>query len=721
MATLERIRKRSGLLIIVIGLAMAAFVLTDLMSSGSSIFNDYSSIGKIAGEKISRESFAAEMEEIKSSNPQYATLTSKQLADFAWNTILRDKILGKECAELGIQITSDELFYEITNNDQIKQAFTNQQTGAFDENQFKQYIATINDQKDKDEESRNLWNQWIGFEQGVKDQSLVFKYNSAIEKAMYTPKALAQLDYVAGTQTYQLQVLALPYSSIVDSTIEVTEAEKKAFYKEHKEEYKQEAVRNIEYVNFATAPSEADKEEVRKELALLLDSKITFNTNLGRNDTTAGFRSATDDSTFAAGFSDEAIDNTFHAAGTLPPALDTVIFNKEPGFIIGPYADGAGFRVSKLTQIKFVPDSVKARHILISYQGAERAGQNVTRTPQEAKALSDSLFKLVEGDISQFDALSTKYNDDLVAAGKGGDLGFFAQGSMAVPFNNYCFYNKTGDVGIVYTNFGAHIINITAQKGSNKSVKVTSIYREVLASEITLKNVYNEASSFASEAQRSEDFRALAETKKLSLRPATNIKEFDDNIPGLGVSRKIVRWAWDEEREENEVGLIENDGAGYVVVILTDKLEEGYTPMEKMDELITLGVRNQKKGEMLVKKLTDARNGKTDINAIATVVGAQPISQSINRKSTNLNGSGVEFKVIGMMLATPVGVLSEPVAGEGAAFIYTVQAINEAFAKPDYAEDITNITTALKSRVAGSAFEALKESTKIDDKRALFY
>ena len=721
MATLERIRRRSGLLIIVIGVAMMAFILTDLMGSGGVLFNDLSSVGKIGGEKVSREVFAAKVEEIKSTNPQYANLSSKQLADFAWNMMLRDKIMGEECDNLGIQITSDELFYDIINNDQIKQAFTNPNTGQFDENQFKQYISTIRDQKDNDQEARDLWNQWIGFEQGVKDQSLGFKYNTAVEKGLYTPKALAQLDYLASTQTYEMQFVQLPYASIADSTVEVTEADKKAYYNEHKEEYEQEAVRNIEYVNFAIAPSNEDREEVKKELTALLSDRVSYNTNIGRNDTVVGFANAKNDSMFAASYSDQPINNSYQVAGALPPVLDTVLFTKEVGFVVGPYAMNNGFEVSKLTEIKFLPDSVKARHILISYQGAERAGQNVTRTPQEAKALSDSLFEIVKGDLSQFDAMSSQYNDDMVAAGKGGDLGYFSQGSMAVPFNNYCFYNSKGDVGIVYTEFGAHIINIVDQKGSNKALQVTSIYREVMASEITIKNIYNDASSYASEAQRSEDFRALAEEKGLALRPATNIKIFDDNIPGLGTSRKIVRWAWDEKRNEGEVGLIENDGQGYVVVVLTDKLEEGTTPMEKLDEEVTMGARNKKKGEMLVAKLSAANTANADIKTIANAVGEQAKTQSLNRKSTSITGSGSEPKVIGMMLATPQGVVSDAVAGNGAAYVFTVQTVNEAFAKPEYQEDMNNLNQSLRSRVAGQAFESLRKATKVDDRRALFY
>ncbi len=721
MATLERIRRRSGLLIIVIGLAMAAFVLTDLMGSGNSIFNDYTSVGKIDGDKIQRDAFALKMEEIKNSNPQYANLSSKQLADFAWNMILRDKVMSKEYDALGFTITSDELYFDIINNDQIQQNFTNPNTGQFDENSFKQTLSSIREQKDENPQAREQWTSWINFEKGVKDQSLVFKYNAAVEKGLYTPKALAQADYVAGAQTYQTQFIQLPYTSIVDSTIAVTDSERKAYYNEHKNDYKQEAIRNIEFINFEIVPSAEDRAEVNKELKGLLEDKIDYNTSLGRNDTVLGFANAKNDSIYTSQYSDQPFDNQYYASGSLPANLDSIMFNNEVGFVFGPYQEGDIYKLSKLSEIKDLPDSVKARHILISYQGAERAGQNVTRTPQEAVALADSLYKVVKEEPTIFDGISQIYNDDAVAATKGGDLGYFKPGTMAVPFNNYCFYHKTGDIGLVYTNFGIHIIEITDQKGSNKNVRVATIARQVMASEQTIKDIYNNASTYASEAQRSEDFRALAEEKGLQLRPATNIKAFDENVAGIGQSRKIVQWAWNEDREEGDVGLIDNNGQSYVVVVLTDKLEEGFTPIDKLEDILTAQVRKEKKGEMLVKQIQDALTSNSDLTALAAALNSPTKNLSLNRKSTAISGSGNEPKVLGTIAASPAGVLSAPIAGEGAAYIFTVLSINEAFAKPDYQDEITNNTNSMRTRVAGQLFEALKNNVEVDDKRALFY
>lgn len=720
MATLERIRKRSGLLIIVIGFAMMAFILTDLLSSGGVLFNDYNNIGKIDGKKIGRDEFARRMEELIVSNPQYAQFTSKQQADFVWNQLLREELLGKEYDKLGMRVTADELRYDLMNNPQVQQIqLFMDQNGQFTEAAFTQGLNYLNDRKDSDPQFREFYVQWVSFQKSVKDQSLMMKYNTAIEKGLYTPKALARAEHVASTKQFNVSFIQMPYAAIADSTITVTESEKKAYYKENKNKYKQEAVRNIEYVNFVIAPSNEDREVIKADLAALLEDRISFNTALNRNDTTVGFANADNDSAFAAQYSDQPVDMSFVTKGNLAPVLDTVVFNAEPGSVFGPYADGAGFKLSKLTEVKFLPDSVKARHILIAYQGAERS--NATRAPQEAKALADSLFEVVKADRSTFDNISQTYNDDITAATKGGDLGWFRQGQMAAPFNNYCFYNKKGDLGLVITNFGFHIIDITDQKGSNKSVKVATIVRNVLSSDATIKDVYNQASSFASEAQRSEDFRALAEEKGLQLRPATNIKEFDEQVPGLGESRKIVQWAWNEDREEGAIGLIDNNLQSYVVVILTDILEEGYTPMEKVDEAVTLGAINKKKGEKLVAELKAAAAGKTDINAVAQAMSTTVKTQSLNRKSSAIVGAGNEGKVIGAIVASEQNVMSDAMAGENAAYIYVVTSINDAFDKPDYKEDMTNMTQDLRARAGGQVFESIRKGVKIEDKRALFY
>jgi parvulin-like peptidyl-prolyl isomerase len=721
MATLERIRRRSGLLIIVIGFAMAAFILTDLLGSGNSIFNDNSTIGKIDGQKVDRQEFATRIDELVASNPQYGNFSSKQQADFVWNQLMREIIMGKEYDKLGFAVTSEELRFDLMNNPQVRQIqlFQDPNTGQFSE---ESYVAGLNyliDNKDQNADFQEFWIQWVAFQKSVKDQSLVFKYNNAVEKGLYTPAALARADYIASSQSYNVSFIQLPYAAISDSTITVTDADKKAWYNAHKEEFKQEAVRNIEYINFPIAPSDADKQEILDELALLKENKVVYNTTTSTNDTTFGFAQTENDSVFAAMYSDQPVDMGYYTEGQLSPVLDTVIFDAEIGTLVGPYEEAGGFKMSKLTQIKFLPDSVKARHILIAYQGAERS--SATRSGQEAKALADSLFEVLENDRSAFEEISKTYNDDVVAAGKGGDLGYFSQGQMAPAFNNYCFYNAKGDIGLVFTQFGFHIVEITDQKGSNKAVRVASIFRNVYSSEATMNAIYAKASTFASEAQRADDYKALADENGYQLRPATNIKQFEDQIPGLGTSRKIVQWAWDEEREEGSIGLIENNGQGYVVVILTDVFKAGYTPMDKVMGRVTEGATNQKKGEQLVKQIEEAAAGKTEINAVAQALNTTVKTQSLNRKSVALTGAGNEPVVIGTMVSMPVNTLSKPIAGERAAYMFVVTTVNEAYDKQDYADDQQNLNQGMRTRAAGQTFESIKAGVKIDDKRSMFY
>ena len=721
MATLERIRRRSGLLIIVIGFAMAAFILTDLLGSGNSIFNDYSSIGKIDGEKIDRQDFAMRIDELVASNPQYGNFSVKQQADFVWNQLSREIIMGKEYDKLGMSVTAEELRYDLINNPQVRQIqlFQDQNTGQFSEESYTAGLNYLIENKDQNADFQQFWVQWVAFQKSVKDQSLVFKYNNAVEKGLYTPAALARADYIASSQSYNVSFIQMPYAAISDSTIEVSDSEKKAWYNAHKEEFKQEAVRNIEYINFPIVPSEADKMEIKEELASLKENKVVYNTATSTNDTTYGFAQTDNDSAFAAMYSDQSIDMGYYGEGQLPPVLDTVLFDAEVGTLVGPYEEAGGYKLSKLSEVKFLPDSVKARHILIAYQGAERS--SATRSGQEAKTLADSLFAALKEDNSNFEEVSREYNDDVVAAGKGGDLGYFSQGQMATAFNNYCFYNEKGDIGLVFTQFGFHIVEITDQKGSNKSIRVASIFRNVFSSEATIKEIYSKASTFASEAQRTEDYTALADENGYQLRPATNIKEFEDQIPGLGTSRKIVQWAWNEDREEGSIGLIDNNGQGYVVVILTDIFEEGYTPMDKVMGRVTEGAINKKKGEQLVKQMEEAAAGKTDINAVAQALNTTVKTQSLNRKSVALTGAGNEPEVIGAIVSMEPNVMSVPMAGERAAYIFMVTSINEAYDKPDYAEDQQNLNQGMRTRVAGQTFESIKEGVDIDDRRSMFY
>ncbi|MDA8577099.1 SurA N-terminal domain-containing protein [Schleiferiaceae bacterium] len=706
MATIQRIRQRSGLLVVVVFVALIAFLLGDLFrSGGSKFFGDPNVIGTVNGRDITRQELSQGMEELRAGNPeQYANTTSIQLANFVWNNIVTEELLSAELSAAGMSVSEQEIYFDIITNPNIRQNFVGA-NGQFDENMFKSYIAQVRDNRDASEQSVEMWTQWLSFERAVANQAQNFKYTNAIEKAIFMPAGLAETEINRGDAQHPAQYVYVPYIDVNEDEINVSDEDAKRYFNAHKEDFSQEEGRNIEFINFPLAPSESDREGVRAELASLSFEWLNVE----------------DDSVFVNQHSDVRFQSEYYTTTELVgTGLDTLVDGQSVGFQKGPIDLGGAFAVVKLVDRKTVPDSVKARHILIPFAGATRADASVTRNPQEAKVLADSLFAYLEGNPSAFESVSEAFSSDVVAKEKGGDLGYFSRGSMAKPFENFCFFRKNGSMGVVPTQFGWHVIQVTDQKGANDVYKIGQIIREILPSDETIQTLYNQASGYAAEAQTAEDYRALATEKGFFLRPARNLGRFEEVVSGLGTARRVVRWAWDDDREEGNIGLLENDGNGYVVVVLTDKLEEGTSSFEMVQTQCLEAAKKDAKKALVLERLENASAGAATIEAVATAAGKEVRTLSFRISQFNISGVGNEAKVVGTICGLEPGTLSPVILGENGAFVAITSPANPA-PQIDYANMAQNTQRSIRNLVGTQAYKALQDKAKIEDMRYMMF
>ncbi len=720
MATLERIRQRSGLLIIIIGLAMLAFILTDLLGSGNSIFRgDAGVVGKVNGRNIQIQDFSERMDNyetaLRAQNPQQQqNFTRKQIADGAWNELLQEEIMGEQYEEMGFTVTSRELYDRLKSNPNVQsaQVFQDQVTGQFSEALFQQYLSNMRDQRDSDPRAAEAYQQWLDFETGTEKAALNQKYTSAIQKGLYMPTKLAKMEYMRDNASSTAQFLAMEYASVSDSSISVTDADFKKYYNEHKEEYKTEDNTGIEFVNFRIEPSQADRDEVVNELKSFLNSEVRG------NDTIKSFGATDDDSTYAANRSDLGVTGIYYRKNNLPAGIDSTIMDREAGYVEGPYENGNYYTITKVSGFTTLPDSVNARHILITFNNGQN---NAERSFEDAKSLADSLLTLVKDDSTRFTDLAVQYSDDPGSKIKGGNLGWFDDRTMVRPFSNYCFNNDEGEIGLVPSQFGFHIIQIMDQKGSSKAVKLVTIARELAPSDQTYDDVYNEASAFAAEVDGVDSFSSIAEEKGYSPRPITNLKSFDESIPGLGANREIVKWTHDEETNIGNIQLFNNNNNSFVVVILTEKEEEGYASLESIKERIEPAVIRQKKAEQFKEKFNKATGEGKDLAAIGNELGLEVKDQVANFSGASISGYGREPKVVGVMCGIPTNKVSEPIEGERGVYLVQVASRTEPNELPDYSAQQSQATNNARSSVPGRLFTSLKEDAKIKDNRAKFY
>jgi peptidyl-prolyl cis-trans isomerase D len=374
--------------------------------------------------------------------------------------------------------------------------------------------------------------------------------------------------------------------------------------------------------------------------------------------------------------------------------------------------DGNDVKVVKLRGFKSVSDSVKARHILISTQ------KGITEIAAMAKA--DSLKKVIQAG-GDFAALATLLSDDPGSKVKGGDLGFFPEGAMVPEFNNACFNGKVGDMVVVKTQFGAHLINIQDKTKPTNKASLVFISRPVEASNKTNEAVFNSANDFAVTAENYEAFKKKADEKKIFIVKANSLRPTDRQVNDLANSRELVTWAFNEETDLNSVTkVLELDGK-YVVAALTGKRDKGVPPLDQVKEDIEPLVKRMKKGEIFEKELALA--GATTIDAFAARVKLNvDAPNSVNFASYSLPNYGYEPKLAGTIPYSKINVLNGPVRGNAGVFVYVVETITEA---PPMTGDIKDLKRQLigssQGRVDMGVYTSLQKKAGVEDKRYRFF
>jgi len=300
-------------------------------------------------------------------------------------------------------------------------------------------------------------------------------------------------------------------------------------------------------------------------------------------------------------------DGSYKFKSKLPTKVATALFDGEIGSTFGPYKDDGYIKLSKLIAATKMPDSVKASHILVGWKDLNRGAE---RTKEAAKSLADSLKSVVVNSNGKFSELASTFSEDTSNKAKGGDLGYFTSGRMVPAFNDYVFENKTGDIGVVETQFGYHVIKVEDQKNLQRAVKLATVAQKIEPSEETINEIYANSTQFVINA-REKGFEEAAKEMNYVVKPIDKMSELDENITGIGKQRAMVRWSFEEDTKKGEIKSFDLP-SGYVIAKLTAKEGKGIMNAEEASSKVLPILRNKKKAEQLIAKV----NG-TDLNAIA--------------------------------------------------------------------------------------------------------
>lgn len=706
MAAIGKIREKSGLLIAIIGIALAAFVLGDLFKGSNK--GPETTIVSVDGEKINYHDFSRQYDKNLQNykrNYQTNSLTQEQTFGLYNNTLdnmVKAQIMNEEYALLGIDVSADELFDQIMGehpHEWIVSSFPDGK-GGLDREQLQNYLSNLSNYP---AEQQNLW---VEFENALREDRLNTKFNNLVKASFHVPQKFAEYFYNEKNATATAEVVALRYSKIADSLVVVTEKDKKQFYEENKARYQTDENREIEYVVFEVKPSPEDYATANEMVASL---KADF----AATDNVANFVNAN---------SDKRYDSSWVSPKQLAASLENVVFNSgnEVGFVYGPYLENGSYNLAKIVDFSNRADSLMASHILISYQGAYNSNSTITR--DRAEQIADSLLNVIEKSKSTtlFAELASEFSTDPSAADNKGDLGWFTDGMMVHPFNEFVMNNPVGKVGKVETVFGIHIVKVTGKTAMNPKARVAILTHEVTPSTKTYQDQFAVVNKFVTENKTMDAFNAAVERDGLSKRTMPRMRKSTTQIAGINNPRQIVRWAFNENTEVGDVSDIFDLDDMFVVAVLTKSIPEGYAPYEAVVEQAKYQILNKKKGEYAVEKMK--AYGKDYAKMVAELGAEIDTLSNINFELRGLGNYGIESEVLGTIFSMESGQVSEPIAGNSTAFIVTNVTKKAAPAASDYANTLRDKNSQYSNRVMNNGvYNALREKAEIVDNRTNFY
>ncbi|WP_029034201.1 peptidylprolyl isomerase [Salinimicrobium terrae] len=706
MAVLNSIRQRSVFLIVIIALALFSFVLADVIRNGGMVSQkSQNTIATINGEDIEREQFARQVEAVQRNMGQNAT--TSQVVARVWEMNVRRALMQEQFEELGIRVeeaqVKEMMRLELGNNP----SFTNE-AGVFDEAKLREYVATLKST------SPQAYQQWVEYENNLAETAREQIYLNLVRAGVGATLLEGEQAYQFDNDNVNMEFVYIPYSTVEDAQVEVSKAEIRDYIEANPGKFETEPTRDIQYVLYEETPSVEDETEVKTELLGLLNERVEFNTATNATDTIEGFATTGDWETFVNERSDEKFQDRFLFKNQLPAEHADSLFNLHEGEVYGPFKFNNSWRVARVVETAQIPDSVKARHILVTWQGSPVGGE-VTRSKQQAEQLADSLANVVRADRDEFADLASQFSADASNKEDAGELGWAGPGTFLPRFNDFIFENSAGEIGVVESEFGYHVIHIQEQTDREKAVKLATVSRTSEPSEKTANNLYAEVTRFELGTQDA-NFSDLAKESGKEVRPVMEIQELEENIPGIGAQRTIVQWAFEDDVEVGDVRRFEVP-SGYVVAQVTAVNEGGLKSAEAASSTVIPILQKQKKAEIIKSEIS----GNT-LEEIAQNQGVQVNTASaVNRNSPTLPGVGSEPKVVGVAFGLESGETSNPVAGEKGVFVVEVLQKIDAPQMESYQPYAAREASARRTTVNTEVFEALKESAEIEDNRARFY
>jgi len=708
MAILGQIRSKSIFLIIVIGLALFAFVISGVFDGKG--YQAQQPVGVINGEEVLIEDFRGQVDFLERNYNQQGMIAVNNV----WNQRLRSEILRQQFEISGIQSGKDHLQNILKNNPTFNSdpQFLNE-AGMFDIDKFKTLIIEL---KTTNPEA---YEQWKSQEKIFESQSNEQIYLNLVNAGVNYTQADGKFEYTLQNDNVDIEYIQIPYSSVEDSLISYSQSDLKKYINNNEDEFKVNSSRDIEYVIFEEKPSFEDEKAVKNRLSKFLKESKEFNEVSKLEEITPSLTTAKNIKEFINEYSESSFDSIYLPKGSLPADHANLLFNLNIDQTYGPYLDGEYFKISRMLDKK-IGGSVRASHILVAYKGSKNANPNVSRSKNEAKKEANNILRKIRKSPKSFTELAFEFSDG-PSKSRGGDLGFVQDGNMVKPFNDFIFSKRIGSTGVVETDFGFHVIKVVAK---DDLVLLASITEKNVPSDATSDKVFNSATKLEMSLSKDEDLNTLSNKENYTVKTVNGIQILDNDFPGLKDQRRIVQWLFTESTNVSDFKRFDLPKGGYLIAQVTKIVDEGLSNVQDVSYKVLPMVLKSKKADFIISK----NDNSLSLEEIAEINGTEVRKAlALNQKNATITGSGLEPLVIGASFGTNINETSDFIIGENG--IYKLKVIKRKDTNTNSDSIDSNFIISYKNQLLNlnrtssfaRVYESLKENAEVTDNRSVYY
>jgi len=702
MAVLGNLRKNSFVLISVIGMALFAFVIAGVFDGKG--YSSQEPIGLVDDEEISIEEFRNQVDFLETSY----NLSGMMAVNNVWDQTVRNSVLNKQFDLSGVSSGRDHIEFIIAQNPKFNSdpRFLND-AGIFETEKFVDFIVELKTT------SSQSYEQWQKQESIFESQSNEKIYFDLIKAGINYSFKDGEYEYLLQNDRVDIEYVQIPYSSVPDSIIKLKNSEVEKFIKSNESDFKVEASRNIEYVLFEEKPSLEDENDTKKILQEFLIEKTEYNNVSKLEETSPSLLTAKNLTEFINQYSEIKFDSIYLPKGSLPTNDANILFNLNKDQTYGPYLDGEYFKISRMLDRK-TGGNVRASHILISYEGSQRASSQINRSKSEAKKEANRILKLVRKNPDSFSALAFEFSDG-PSKSSGGDLGFFQENQMAKPFNDFVFSKREGSIGLVETDFGFHVINVVAKEDI---VLLASVAIKNIPSDETSDKTFNMATKFEINLSKNNNLNTLAKENNYEIKIASGIKILDDNLPGLTNQRRLVQWLFTDEVKIDSYKRFDLSNGGYLIAQVKAIKQDGLSSVQDASFTAVPKVRNQKKAQLIIKQNKSFQS----LDELASANNSEiKKALALNQKNATISGAGREPLLVGYAFGLKINEISDFIIGENGVYKIKVLKNNKSSNLENYSSYTNQLLVPSRSNVLSNVFQAAKESSEIIDNRSIYY